>query len=149
MRKIFFVIGFFFMLVGIFGISYTWNHDHRETEFLEDYATLEFVSARDEEGNLEGANLFLWDYRFDKAQLLKKAIIFIDGVPWELNAATRQTHYELKNENKLFVAFPKSSLQDMLTAKEFRLKFYYDNGQSIDLPLGKNEFISWQRKLRW
>jgi hypothetical protein len=37
----------------------------------------------------------------------------------------------------------------MLMAKEFRLKFYYDNGQSIDLPLGKNELISWQRKLRW
>lgn len=149
MRKIFFVIGIFFMLVGIFGISYTWNHDHRKTEFLEDYATLEFVSAREENGNLEGANLSLWDYRYDKAQLLKKAIIFIDGVPWELDAATRQTPYEFKNENKLFLQFPKSSLKDMLMAKEFRLKFYYDNGQSIDLPLGKNELISWQRKLRW
>ena len=149
MRKIFFVIGIFFILAGIFGISYTWNHDHRKAEFLEEYATLEFKSARDEEGNLENANLSLWDYRYDKAQLLKKAIIFIDGVPWELNAATRQTAYEFKNENKLFVSFPKSSLQDMLTAKEFRLKFYYDNGQSIDLPLGKDEFISWQRKLRW
>lgn len=149
MRKIFFVIGIFFMFVGILGISYTWNHDHRKTKFLEEYATLEFVSAREENGNLEGANLSLWDYRYDKAQLLKKAIIFIDGVPWELDAATRQTPYEFKNENKLFVSFPKSSLRDLLMAKEFRLKFYYDNGQSIDLPLGKNELISWQRKLRW
>ena len=149
MRKIFFVIGIFFMLTGILGISYTWNHDHRKTEFLEQYATLEFVSARDEKGNLEGANLSLWDYRFDKAQLLNKAIIFIDGVPWELNAATRQTSYEMKQESKLFISLPKLSLRDMLTAKEFRLKFYYDNGQSIDLPLSKNELISWQRKLRW
>ena len=149
MRKIFFGIGIFFMLAGILGFYYTWNHDHRKTEFLEQYATLEFVSARDEKGNLEGANLSLWDYRFDKSQLLKKAIIFIDGVPWELNAATRQTAYSVKNENKLFVSLPKLSLKDMLTAKEFRLKFYYDNGQSIDLPIGKNELLSWQRKLRW
>ena len=149
MRKIFFGIGIFFMLAGILGFYYTWNHDHRKTEFLEQYATLEFVSARDEKGNLEGANLSLWDYRFDKSQLLKKAIIFIDGVPWELNAATRQTSYSVKNENKLFVSLPKLSLKDMLTAKEFRLKFYYDNGQSIDLPIGKNELLSWQRKLRW
>ena len=149
MRKIFFVIGIFFMLSGIFGVSYTWNHDHRKTEFLEKYATLEFVSARDEFGNLEGANLSLWDYRFDKSQLLKKVIIFIDGVPFELNAATRQTLSNRQNENKLFVQFPKSSLRDMLKAKEFRLKFYYDNGQSIDLPLGKKELLAWQRKLRW
>ena len=149
MRKIFFGIGIFFMLAGIFGISYTWNHDHRKTEFLEQYATLEFVSARDETGKLEGANLSLWDYRFDKAKLLNKAIIFIDGVPWEVDAFTKQTLSKSKNENKLFVAFPQSSLRDMLTAKEFRLKFYYDNGQSIDLPLGKNELITWQRKLRW
>ena len=149
MRKIFFIIGLFFMLAGIFGISYTWNHDHRKADFLEKYAALEFVSARDEFGNLEGANLFLWDYRYDKAKLLNKAIIFIDGVPWEVDAFTKQTLSKSKNENKLFLAFPQSSLRDMLTAKEFRLKFYYDNGQSIDLPLGKNEFIKWQRKLRW
>ncbi len=149
MRKIFLIVGFFFMLIGIFGFSYTWNHDHRKTEFLEEYATLEFVSARDEQGYLEGANLSLWDYRFDKAQLLNKAIIFIDGVPWELEAATRQTLSNSRNENKLFIQFPKASLRDMLTAKEFRLKFYYDNGQSIDLPLSKKELITWQRKLRW
>lgn len=149
MRKIFFVIGIFFMLVGVFGFSYTWNHDHRRTEFLEEYATLEFKSARDERGYLEGANLSLWDYRFDKAQLLKKAIIFIDGVPWEVEAATRQTLSNRWNENKLFIQFPKSSLRDMLTAREVRLKFYYDNGQTVDLPLGKNELITWQRKLRW
>lgn len=149
MRKIFFVVGFFFMLVGVFGFSYTWNYDHRKTEFLEEYAVLEFKSARDENGYLEGANLSLWDYRYDKAQLLDKAIIFIDGVPWELDAATRQTLSNAKNENKLFIQFPKQSLRDMLTAKEFRLKFYYDNGQSIDLPLSKNELITWQRKLRW
>lgn len=149
MRKIFFVIGIFFMLAGVFGVSFTWSHDHRKTEFLEEYATLEFKSARDEKGNLEGANLSLWDYRFDKAQLLNKAIIFIDGVPWEVEAATRQTLSKVRNENKLFIQLPKASLRDMLTAKEFRLKFYYDNGQSIDLPLGKNEFVTWQRKLRW
>lgn len=149
MRKIFFVVGFFFVMVGVFGISYTWSHDHRKTDTLEEYATLEFQSARDEVGNLEGANLSLWDYRYDKAQLVKTAIVFIDGVPLELNAFTRQTLSNVRNENKLFVQFPKSILREILTAKEVRLKFSYDNGQSVDLPLGKNELIAWQRKLRW
>ena len=149
MRNIFLAIGIILMLLGVFGISFTYSHDHRRADTLEEYATLNFQSSRDETGALEGAVLSLWDYRYDKAQLLKKAVLFTNGVPWEMVAFTKQTQVDWQYENKLFVNFPKSSLKDMLTAQEIRFKFFYDNGQSIDLPLGKKEMVAWQRKLRW
>ena len=149
MQKIFFGIGIVLILLGIFGVSYTWHHDHRVTATLDEYAKLDFQVSRDEEGDLEGANLNLYDYRYDKTQLLKRAILFTDGAPWEMPASTKQTQTRWFNENKLFVSFPKSSLRDILLAKEVRFKFYYENGQSIDLPLSEKELLAWQRKLRW
>ena len=124
MQKIFFGIGFLLMMFGIFGMSYTWNHDHRQTKTLEEYATLDFQASRDEQGNLEGAVLSLWDYRYDKAQLLKRAILFTDGAPWEMPAATKQTRAQWMNENKLFVSLPKMALRDLILAKEVRFKFF-------------------------
>lgn len=149
MQKIFFGIGILLVTIGIFGMSYTWHHDHREAKTLEEYATLDFQSSRDADGNLEGAVLSLWDYRYDKAQFLKRAILFTDGAPWEMPASTKQTRARWQNENKLFLSLPKILLRDLILAKEVRLKFFYDNGQSIDLPLGQKELVAWQRKLRW
>lgn len=149
MQKFFLGIGIALMLIGIFGISYTYNHDHRKANTLEEYATLDFQASRDINGDLEGAVLSLWDYRYDKAQFLKRTILFTDGAPWEIPVATKQTQLRWKYENKLFISFPRSALRDLLLAKEVRLKFYYDNGQSIDLPLGQKELVAWQRKLRW
>lgn len=149
MQKIFLGIGILLIAIGIFGISYTWNHDHRQAKTLEEYVTLDFQASRDVDGNLEGAVLSLWDRRYDKAQFLKRVILFTDGAPWEMPAATKQTRAGWKMENKLFVSFPKIALRDLLLAKEIRLKFFYDNGQSIDLPLGQKEMVAWQRKLRW
>ncbi len=149
MQRIVTALGIALIIAGIFGKSYTWHYDHRETATLEDYATTEFLASRDVDGNLEGANLSLWDYRYDDAKLLKKAILFTDGAPWEVIAATRQTPGRWRNENKIFVALPKSSLKDIMVAKEVRFKFFYDNGQTIDLPLGQKELVAWQRKLRW
>jgi len=149
MQKIFLGIGIVLILFGIFGASYTWHYDHRTVETLDAYARLDFQVSRDEEGNLEGAVLSLYDNRYDKTQLLKRAILFTDGAPWEMPAATKQTQNRWFNENKLFVSFPKSSLKDILAAKEIRFKYYYENGQSIDLPLSEKELVAWQRKLRW
>ena len=149
MQKILVGVGVFLILLGIFGVSYTWHYDHREAETLEKYAVTDFQVGRDGDGNWESATLSLWDYRYDDAKLLNKAIVFTDGAPWEVDAVTKQTSKGWRNENKLFFHFPKSSLKDLLLAKEIRIKFYYDNGQSIDLPLGKKELLAWQRKLRW
>ena len=149
MQKILLGVGVTLIIVGIFGASYTWHYDHREAATLDKYAATDFQVARDGDGNWESATLSLWDYRYDKAHLLNKAIVFTDGAPWEVDAFTKQTQKGWRNENKLFFHFPKSSLKDLLLAKEIRIKFYYDNGQSIDLPLGKKDLLAWQRKLRW
>ncbi|MBR4904185.1 MAG: hypothetical protein IKZ53_05900 [Selenomonadaceae bacterium] len=149
MQKILMGIGVLLILLGIFGASYIWHYDHREAETLEKYAVLEFQVARDGDGNWESATLSLWDYRYDEARFLNTVIVFTDGAPWEIEAVTKQTQKGWRKENKLFFHFPKSSLKDLLLAKEIRIKFYYDNGQSIDLPLGKKELLAWQRKLRW
>ena len=149
MQKFFLGMGILLIVIGIFGISYTWNHNHRQAATLEEYATLDFQASRDVNGNLEGAVLSLWDYRYDKAQFLKRVILFTDGAPWEMPAATKQTKIRWKMENKLFISLPKMTLRDLLLAKEVRLKFFYDNGQTIDLPLGQKELVAWQRKLRW
>ena len=149
MQKILLGIGIVLLLLGIFGTSYTWHYDHRTAAALDDYAKLDFQVSRDADGNLEGAVLSLYDYRYDKTKLLKRAILFTDGAPWEMPAATKQTPSRWFNENKLFVNFPKSCLKDILLAKEIRFKFFYENGQSIDLPLSDKELVAWQRKLRW
>lgn len=149
MRSVFYMMGVILILLGIFGYSYTWSYDHRDAETLEEYATLDLQVSRQEDGSLEGANLSLYDYRYDDAQLQRRAMLYVDGVAWEMVASTRQTQMQFRRENKLFVTLPKSSLQDVLRARQVRLKFYYDNGQTIDLPLGKKELVAWQRKLRW
>ena len=149
MQKILFGIGIVLMMLGIFGTSYTWHYDHRTATALDEYAKLDFQVSRDEDGNLEGAVLSLFDYRYDKTKLLKRAILFTDGAPWEMPASTKQTPSRWQNENKLFVSLPKSCLKDILLAQEIRFKFFYENGQSIDLPLSEKELLNWQRKLRW
>ena len=149
MQKILLGVGITLIALGVFGASYAWNYDHRTTQTLDQYATTDFQVARDKNGDVESATLSLWDYRYDRAQLLKRAVVFTDGAPWEVSLTTKQTQKGWRNENKLFFHFPKSSLKDLLTAKEIRLKFFYDNGQIIDLPLDKKSLLAWQRKLRW
>ena len=154
MQKFFVAIGIIFMLAGVFGLSYTWHYDHRSADSLSDYANIEFNVSRDEEGLVEGAVLSIWDYRFDHAELLPKAILFTDGAPWEMRAMTRQTPPPLsgsrfRSENKLFVEFPKASLQSMLNAESIRFRFFYNNGQTIDLPLSDKDLALWKRRLRW
>ena len=153
-RRILVAFGITLMLVGVFGLSYTWHFDNRDAESLSDYARIEFNVSRDGEGYVEGAVLSLWDYRYDRAELLPKAILFTDGAPWDIKATTKHTPPPMsgdrfKSENKLFVEFPKSSLKSILSAESIRFRFFYDNGQSIDLPLDNKELALWKRRLRW
>ena len=142
------------MLIGVFGLSYTWHYDHRSANSLSDYANIEFNVSRDGDGYVEGAVLSIWDYRFDRAELLPKAILFTDGAPWEMKASTKHTPPPMsgrrfQSENKLFVEFPKSSLKSMLSAESIRIRFFYNNDQSIDLPLSAKDLALWKRRLRW
>jgi len=149
MQKILLGVGVLLMLLGSFGASFAWHHNHREVETLDQYATAEFQVARDGDGNWESATFTMFDYRYDNAKLLERAVVFTDGAPWDVDAATKQTRQGLRTENKLFFHFPRSSLKDLLLAKEVRIKFFYDNGQTIDLPLSRKVLLAWQRKLRW
>ena len=153
-QRVLILFGLILMMVGVFGISYTWHYDHRNADSLSDYARLEFNVSRDGDGYVEGAVLSMWDYRYDRAELLPKAILFTDGAPWDIRATTKHTPPPMsgerfKSENKLFVEFPKSSLKSILSADSVRFRFYYDNGQSIDLPLNAKDLANWKRKLRW
>lgn len=142
------------ILVGIFGLSYTYRVDHRTARSLSAYARIDFQTSYTEEGRLEGATLALWDYRYDTAKLLPDVILYTDGSAWEMKAATKHTPRPVpdadsryKNENKLFVELPRASLPAVRKAAGVRLRFYYDNGQTIDLPLSEPDLAYWQREL--
>ena len=155
MRQNFAALGIFLILIGTFGISYTWNYDHRTTRFLDEYALLDFQTSLNGEGKLEGAVLSIWDFRFDDSKLLPRAILFTDNDPWEMPANVKNQRAKsekfprmLQNENKLFVNLPRSSLPAILMSKQIRFRFYYDNGQTIDLPLSEDTLKEWKRKMR-
>ena len=145
--------GILLMLTGIFGLSYTWHVDHRTAESLSAYANIDFKSSHTAKGKLEGAVLTLWDYRYDNSKLLPEAILYTDGDPWEMKASVKQSpstnpDHRFKNENKLFVELPRSSLPAIKKADEVRFRFYYDNGQTIDLPLNEPDLEYWKRQLQ-
>ena len=149
LQKIFMAFGVIFIIIGLAGVSYVWNYDHRQAATLEEYAATDFQVSRDGRGNLEGAVMSFWDYRYDDAKLLPQATLYIDDESFELPANTKQTSMRFKNENKLFVNFPKATLKDLQAAKEVRLKISYDNGQELDLPLSQSMLSDWQKKMRW
>lgn len=153
MKKFLTFIGIILIMIGIFGISYTYNIDHRSAEHLSAYCTIDFQSSYNEDGQLEGAVLSLWDYRYDGAQLEKKAVLYADEQAYEMAAITKQTEpdedseHPFQRENKLFVELPRASLPAIRKADEVRLRFYYDNGQTIDLPLNAPDLEYWKKQL--
>lgn len=138
-----------FIVAGILGVFYVWRYDHREVATLEEYATTEFQVSRDGKGHLEGAVFSLWDYRYDDSKLVPQMTLYIDEESFDFSAATKQTEVDLQHENKLFVNIPRECLKNLQAAKEVRIKFSYENGHEIFLPLSQNGLMNWQKKLRW
>ena len=156
LKKLLILVALLSICAGIFGLTYTYQIDHRTASSLSAYARIDFRSSYTGEGKLEGAVLSLWDYRYDRAQLINKAVLYTDGTAWEMIAATKHTHFPVegsdspyKNENKLFVEFPRASLPALRKASIVRFRFYYDNGQTIDLPLNSSDLTYWQRELSY
>ena len=154
-KKIFIAIGLLLMIIGIFGLSYTWHIDHRTAESLSAYCRIDFQTSHTAQGKLEGAVLTIWDWRYDSAKLKNEAILYTDGDAWEMKAATKQTppphdsqEHAWQNENKLFVELPRSSLPAIKKAETIRFRFYYDNGQTIDLPLNEPDLEYWKRQVQ-
>ena len=153
-RQLIMLVALLLILVGIFGLSYTYQIDHRTARSLSAYARIDFQASYTSEGRLEGATLSLWDYRYDEAKLLPDAVLYIDGTAWEMKPAVKYTPRPVaeadspyKNENKLFVEVPRAALPVLRKAVSVRLRFYYDNGQTIDLPLNEPDLAYWQREL--
>ena len=153
-RRLIILVAMLLILIGIFGLSYTYQIDHRTARSLSAYARIDFQASYTDEGRLEGATLSLWDYRFDEAKFLPNVVLYTDGSAWEMKAATKYTPRPVEgadspynNENKFFVELPRSSLPAIRKATSIRIRFYYDNGQTIDLPLNEPDLAYWQREL--
>ena len=160
-----FILGTISIMAGIFGLSYTYHIDHRTAESLSAYCRIDFQSSFTEDGKLEGAVLSIWDFRYDGARLLPKAVLYTDGDAWEMSAAVKQlspkdrdkaqdpdtsainAEHPYQYENKLFVEMPRSSLPAIKKAETVRFRFYYDNGQTIDLPLNEPDLAYWKAQL--
>ncbi|WP_294160640.1 hypothetical protein [uncultured Selenomonas sp.] len=156
MKKILIAAGLLCMLVGIFGFSYTYSYDHRTAESLSAYCRIDFQSSHTETGALEGAVLTLWDSRYDTKKLLPQAVLYTDGTAWEMVATVKQSPppgesdpaNRFKNENKLFCELPKASLKAVRNAETVRVRFYYEGGQTIDLPLNAPDLEYWKAQLQ-
>ena len=160
-----FILGIICIMAGIFGLSYTYHIDHRTAESLSAYCRIDFQSSFTENGKLEGAVLSIWDFRYDGAKILPKAVLYTDGDAWEMNASVKQLspkereeaqdpdtsaindEHPYQYENKLFVEMPRSSLPAIKKAETVRFRFYYDNGQTIDLPLNEPDLEYWKAQL--
>ena len=153
-KKTVLFVGLAFIIIGIFGLSYIYQLDHRSAESLSAYCQIDFQSSHNEKGELEGAVLTLWDWRYDNSKLKPEAVLYTDGSAWEMKAAVKQTpapqknsQHKFQNENKLFVELPRSSLPAIQKADSVRFRFYYDNGQTIDLPLNEPDLAYWKRQV--
>ena len=155
-KRILIAVGILCMLVGIFGVSYTYSYDHRTAESLSAYCRIDFQSSHTETGALEGAVLTLWDSRYDTKKLLPQAVLYTDGTAWEMVATVKQLPppgesdpaNRFKNENKLFCELPKASLKAVRDAETVRIRFYYEGGQTIDLPLNAPDLEYWKAQLQ-
>ena len=118
-------------------------------------SSCDFQSSHTESGALEGATLTLWDSRYDTAKLLPQAVLYTDGDAWEMVAAVKQSPApgetnagKFQTENKLFVELPRASLKAIRNAETVRFRFYYEGGQTIDLPLNAPDLEYWKAQLQ-
>ena len=159
MTKKLFYLGLILVLLGIFGYSYTYSIDHRSAPSLSSYCTIDFQSSFDRKGQLEGATLSIVDYRYSDTRLIPRVTITADNDAWEIDAVTKQTppdyslanlqsNTALKNTNKLFLDLPPQLLPEIRQAAEVRVRFSYDNGTVIDLPLNEPDLAYWKDQLK-
>lgn len=155
-KRILIAVGLLLMLAGIFGFSYMYSYDHRTAESLSAYCRIDFQSSHTESGALEGAVLTIWDSRYGTEKLLPQAVLYTDGTAWEMVATVKQLpppgetdpSNRFKNENKLFCELPKASLKAVRNADEVRVRYYYEDGQTIDLPLNVPDLEYWKAQLQ-
>ena len=157
MKKLF-ALGICLILLGIFGLSYTYTIDHRSAPSLSAYCNIDFKSSVDRHGKLEDATLAIVDYRYASAKPEPSVTITVDDEPWRIEAAIKQTpptydffhagaNTSFKITNKFFLHVPLEVLAKIAQAEAVRVTFRYDNGQVIDLPLNEPDLAYWKAQL--
>lgn len=158
-QKIFFLLGSLLILIGGFGYGYTYMMDHRTADSLSAYCDIDFRADTDEHGKISTANLTLQDYRFASDKMNPMILLVCDNDMYDINASVRQTppSYSVafyndkttfKNTNKLFVEFPPETFDVIRQAQVVRIRFAYDNGDSVELPLNEHDLQYWKDQLK-
>lgn len=157
-HKLIFLIGALLILLGGFGYGYTYMYDHRTADSLSAYCDIDFKSDVDEKGIISTANLTILDYRFAGDRLKPALLLICDDDIFDIKASTRQIppSYSIafyndkttfKNTNKLFAEFPANSFDAIRKAEVVRIRFTYENGDSVELPLNEHDLQYWKDQL--
>lgn len=157
-NKLIILFGVLLILFGGFGYGYTYMFDHRSADNLSAYCDIDFKSDVDEKGIVSTANLTILDYRFDGSKLKPALLLICDDDIFDMQASIRQTppSYSIafyndkttfKNTNKLFAEFPADSFDAIRKAQVLRIRFSYENGDTVELPLNEHDLQYWKDQL--
>ena len=157
-NKLIILFGIMLILFGGFGYGYTYMFDHRTADSLSAYCDIDFRTDVDEKGVVSTANLTILDYRFAGDRLKPALLLICDDDIFDMQASIRQTppSYSIafyndkttfKNTNKLFAEFPADSFAAIRRAQVVRIRFTYEDGTAIELPLNEHDLQYWQDQL--
>ena len=157
-NKLIILFGIMLILFGGFGYGYTYMFDHRTADSLSAYCDIDFKTDVDEKGVVSTANLTILDYRFAGDRLKPALLLICDDDIFDMQASIRQTppSYSIafyndkttfKNTNKLFAEFPADSFAAIRQAQVVRIRFTYEDGTSIELPLNEHDLQYWKDQL--
>ena len=152
-NKLIILFGIMLIMFGGFGYGYTYMIDHRTADSLSAYCDIDFRTDVDEKGVVSTANLTILDYRFAGDRLKPALLLICDDDIFDMQASIRQTppSYSIafyndkttfKNTNKLFAEFPADSFAAIRQAQVVRIRFTYEDGTSIELPLNEHDLQS-------
>ncbi|MCI7613023.1 MAG: hypothetical protein MSS66_08585 [Selenomonadaceae bacterium] len=157
-NKLIILFGIMLIIFGGFGYGYTYMADHRTADSLSAYCDIDFKTDVDEKGKVSTANLTILDYRFAGDRLKPALLLICDDDIFDMQASIRQTppSYSIafyndkttfKNTNKLFAEFPADSFNAIRNAQVVRIRFTYEDGTSIELPLNEHDLQYWKDQL--
>lgn len=157
-NKLIILLGIMLIMFGGFGYGYTYMIDHRTADSLSAYCDIDFKTDVDEKGVVSTANLTILDYRFAGDRLKPALLLICDDDIFDIQASVRQTppSYSIafyndkttfKNTNKLFAEFPAGSFAAIRNAQVVRIRFTYEDGTSIELPLNEHDLQYWKDQL--
>jgi len=158
-QKLTLCIGVMLIFIGSAGWVYTYMTDHRHARSLSAYCDIDFQTGFNVKGHVSSATLSIFDYRFSRPKLLPSLTLICDDESFEVHGVAKQQPptYSLvpfsaktsfKNTNKLFVEFPAAAYSSLKHAGSIRIRFAYDNGEVIELPLDTHDMGYWKEHMQ-